>query len=457
MITKKEIDAVRFYQGDIRKRLSDGGFSETEKNEGFFGIASAYKTMNCLMFGGVSNEKERIREKNARLNPQIFIEAEKTVEVFCDIYRAMCKNASAKKILSKQFVYRTERKISVRELQKGQTVSFTSASKENNPEKFLQEKSGLTLLDIVFPSEVPHLDFEEFLGEDYFYKNQKEILLPPFLELEMEVLDLTEAEMQYRDTDDKPPCGKYLVFINGVHFDDVKTDLDAELVFAPQRCHLAADLLTKMMEGQKLNEEETADYCLWKRDVRDIIKKEFYKIYRNYFEQAVAEDEKQKMTAGEGAQGRLIGKDSLLEDVRKMRNEFNKKRQEYKKKIEKYYFVLIVTNIIPLACIALSFAQTMEMFMKIAAVITSTVSILLSQILQAEVYDMKLQQRSKTYLELCALVREIEYETVWDKKNENSYILEYKKIMKEDTIMSLNNIELQIQNAQKMYQNEINV
>lgn len=95
--------------------------------------------------------------------------------------------------------------------------------------------------------------------------------------------------------------------------------------------------------------------------------------------------------------------------------------------------------------------------MKIAAVITSSVLVLLSQMLQAEVYDIKLKQRSKTYLELCDLVREIKYETEWNGEIEKAYVLKYRRIMKEDEIMSLNHIEMQASNVQKLYQNEINI
>lgn len=458
MVTEKEMDAVRFYEGDLRKSLENGQFSESLNNEGLFGIPSAYKTMNCLMFDGIGNEKERIREKSGSLKPDVFLEAEKVVEVFCDIYRAMCKNAAEKKNAVKQLVYRTERGISVQELKKGQTVSFTSTSKENDPEDFLKEKSGLTLLDFIFSSEIPHLDFEELFGEDYLFKGQKEILLPPFLEIEMEPLKLTSAELQYRDADSRPPSGKYLVLVKGMRWDDVNINAEPEAVFEPERCRQAAELLAKISRGEEPDEAAVMVYCLWKRNVRDIIKKEFYEIYRSYFGQAV-NGEKQQMAGGENGQENPCAeqRDDLIEDVEKMRQEFNKKRQNYKSKIDRYHWVMNAASVVPLVCMALSFAEPLEIFMKILAVIMSAVSIFLSQALQTEVYDQKLQQRSKTYLELCDLSREMKYESEWNEKNMKAYVLRYRNIMKDDKIMSLSNIELQIQNVQKLYQSEINV
>ena len=35
MLTKREIEAIRFYQGDVRKRIEHASFSESEKEAGF--------------------------------------------------------------------------------------------------------------------------------------------------------------------------------------------------------------------------------------------------------------------------------------------------------------------------------------------------------------------------------------------------------------------------------------
>ena len=94
MLTEKEKDSIRFYQGDIRRRAEDGSLSNSLTAAGFYGIPSAYKTMNCLMFDGIANEKERIAEGTAALNPEVFREIEDVVDVFCDIFQAMykCRN-----------------------------------------------------------------------------------------------------------------------------------------------------------------------------------------------------------------------------------------------------------------------------------------------------------------------------------------------------------------------------
>lgn len=438
MLTNKEIDAIRFYEGDIRKRGENGQILENEKEEGFYGTPSAYRTINCLMFDGTGNEEERIKEKAGKLIPELFGEIDKVIEVYCDIYRAMCKMGSESADGKKKLVYRTERGVSVEALKMGYTVSFTSTSKEDKPEDFLKKKTGLTLLNFVVPPGIPYLDFQKVLGKEYQFENQKEILLPPFLEIELAELELTEAEREYRDADNQPPQAKYLVQVKGVSEQNPEAETEIRNPLTAERNQKSVEVLGKLVKKEALTQDEKEAYCLWKRDVRAIIWNEFQKIRKQYFR----EEESAR-------------KELLRTDVQKMLQEFNDKRKKYKRKIRNYNIALIVANTVPLACMALSFVDSIQMVMKIAAVITSTVSIFLSQMLRVEIYDIKLMQRSKTYLSLCGLNREIKYECMWTREKEEEYIKKFSDIMKEDTEMSLHNLEVQAKNAEKLQQNDI--
>lgn len=438
MLTNKEIDAIRFYEGDLRKRDKNGQILNNENHEGFYGTPSAYSTMNCLMFDGISNEQERIKEKNGKLVSALFCEINKVIEVYCDIYRAMCKSGCELRSEKKRLVYRTERTVSVEELKKGYTCSFTSTSKEDKPENFLKKKSGLTLLNLLLSPGIPCLDFQKVLEKDYLFKKQKEILLPPFLEIELEEMELTEREKEYRDIDNHPPCAKYLVLVKGFKSRNPEAESEKRKPLTAERNQRAAELLEKLIKKECLTKAEEEEYCLWKKDVRAVVWKEFQTIRKLYF---VDEEP-----------GR---KELLMADVKKTSQAFNRKRKEYKNKIRVYNIALIVTNTIPLACMALSFIESIQVIMKIAAVITSTISIFLSQMLRAEVYDIRLMQRSKTYLNLCDLNREMKYECVWNQEKEDEYINKFRNIMKEDTIMSLSNLQIQAKNTEKLQQNEI--
>lgn len=435
MFTLKEIDAIRFYQGDIRKRDKDGRILENETNEGFYGTPSAYRTINCLMYEGIENEEERIKEGNGKLVPNLFLEIEKIVEVYSNIYSAMCKNAFYSEGVKKKIVYRTERRVSVDELKKGYTISFTSTSKKDKPEGFLLKKSDLTLLNIVFSPKIPHLDFQKVLGREYLFEQQEEILLPPFLEIGLEELELTEEEKEYRDIYNRPPYAKYLVWVKGVRNSCPEAESTERLPLTEERNRKAVEILTKLVGEEALTDEEKEEYCSWKQDVRAVIWKEFRKIGQQYIK-------------GESMERREV----LLAEVRKILSEYNEKRKKYKNKIRIYNLVLIVANTIPLAFMALSFVDSVQTMMKITAVITSVISIFLSQMLRVEVYDIKLMQRSKIYLDLCDLNREMKYEIAWSREVEEKYISKFRDIMKEDTAMSLQNLQIQTKNMEKMYQ-----
>lgn len=271
-ITPKEIDAIRFYQGDIRKRDVNGNIIN-EKQSGFWGTPSAYKTLNCLMFPGIENEMERIKEKQASLVPQLPLEADEVCEIFCDIFRAMIKYKSS---VGKQpklgKVYRTERGISIEELKKGYTVSFTSTSKSVKPDTFLTKKSDLTLLEILFPTDTWQLDLEEILGADNLYPQQKEILFPPFMRLEIREIELDEQEKEiYKE---KLPQKKYIVEIKNelvIKPDFIKTEEWLTAVGNER----AAELLDKLIKNETLSKEEIDDYCNWKKAFQSKVKSKF--------------------------------------------------------------------------------------------------------------------------------------------------------------------------------------
>lgn len=443
MLTEKEKDSIRFYQGDIRKRAEDGSISNSLTETGFYGIPSAYKTMNCLMFDGIDNEKERIAEGTAVLNPQVFQEIESVVDVFCDIFRAMCKCRSSNR---KNITYRTDRRISVREMKmQGQTISFTSTSKENHPKEYFCKKKSLMLLEFVIPEGIPYLDFEEALGDDYYYADQKEILLPPFLRSVFYEGKLTAGEEAYRDADDQPPEGKYIVVLEGRTLPAQKgTDQEdiLELQCLTDRKTQMAEVLSRMIAQEELSQQEVQEYCAWKEDFRKIIIAKFCGIQSEY-KYAGTEDSFQSR------------KHRLMEDVKNLTEKFDSRRKDYKNHVKWYNIVLAFVSVAPVVCVTMSFITEIERYMKVAAILTSAAAMILTRILKVEAYYFKLSQRTKTCLRLRDLNRQMKYENHWDEQKFESYVESFRTIVKEDTDMSLQNLQLQISNGEGLFQTEI--
>lgn len=445
MLTDKEVDAIRFYQGDIRRRCEDGSFSAKEDAVGFWGIARAYKTMNCLMFDGIDNEKERTEEDADSLNSQIILEIEMVVEVFCDIFRAMCKYTKSREgNRGSTVIYRTDRGISVQEMKtQGRTISFTSTSKENNPKGYFKKKKKLTLLEFVLPLRLPCLDLEEVLGDAYYYANQREILLPPFLCASFHEGKLTEAEERYRDADGQPPCGKYIVYLEDIFLQIQKTAQEKNryrIDALTRKKGSAAVILEKLKRKEKISEQELNQYCDFKKVFREIVIEKFSVIHRQY------------MGAEDAAEER---KNILIADVKKKIREFDERRKHYKKCMQICNIVLAVISVVPLICISMSFIDKLDIGMRITTIAASAGAMILTRIVKVEAYSLKLLQRTKTCLALRDLLRQMKYEHEWNEKKIDEYVQIFRRIMKEDTDMNWQNLQVQIENEADLFQDEI--
>lgn len=272
IVTKKEVDSIRFYQGDIRKRTENGNFSEQVKEKGFWGIPKAYKTMNSLLFRGINNEIIRIDEKEGSLNPEILLEIEKVNEVFCDIFRVMCKCLRIKKEENKSIiVYRADRGISVREMKEiGQTISFTSTSKKISSVKDFTKKKELILLEFLLHSSIPYLDFEEILGDHYLFSSQKEILLPPFLKIRLNEEKLSKKECEYE--------GKYIVNVGNICLPTQSLGIqerELKLKKLIEEKEFMADILEKLNKKRMIDKSKIERYEAWKKIFREIVIENF--------------------------------------------------------------------------------------------------------------------------------------------------------------------------------------
>lgn len=445
MLTDKEIDAIRFYQGDIRRRCEDGSFSDKEDAVGFWGIPRAYKTMNCLMFDGIDNEKERTEEDENSLNSQVILEIETVVEVFCDIFRAMCKYTKSREGNRESIViYRTDRGISVQEMKtQGRTISFTSTSKENSPKGYFKKKKKLTLLEFVLPSGLPCLDLEEVLGDAYYYASQREILLPPFVCASFHEGKLTEAEESYRDADGQPPCGKYIVCLENILLQVQKTEQDKngyQMDALTREKGKAAVILEKLKRKEKISEQELNQYCGFKGLFRDIIIEKFSVIQKEYMGMEDITEKRKNM---------------LIADVKKKIKDFDERRKHYKKCMRICNIVLAVISVIPLICISMSFIDKLDISMRITTIAASASAMILTRIVKVEAYSLKLFQRTRTCLALRDLSRQMKYEYEWNEKKIDEYVQIFRKIMKEDTDMSWQNLQTQIENQDDLFQDEI--
>lgn len=277
MVTKKELDMLRFYGGDIRKRTEEGKLliinsSENSKDpkDLLWRDKDAYRTLNALLFDGYENEKERIFQEHHQLNP-IFIELlEETLAIYTGIFAVMCQNKEKQSVIST--VRRVDRKASLSAYTKGYTESFVSCSRGGFESDF-SKKNQIILLEIETSENSLYVDYQQALGAEYAKWDEQEVLFPPFLPLTMEEMELSKREkLSIHDMHGNSPCGKYLLKLR--EFPDYRKIITCsqekllEKMFSGKK--EAATCLQKMNSGQW--DEDFQEYINWKKNLHDYLK-----------------------------------------------------------------------------------------------------------------------------------------------------------------------------------------
>ena len=279
---KAALDALRLYEGDIRIRDASGNLISRQSQDDIYKNKDAYRTLNALLFAGTCNEYSRIEKENVKLKPVFVEQIEETIRLYCRIFGLMCQNLSSdsrKEIIAK----RVERESSLTLLQRGQTISFFSASKTGYQNDFA-EKDGIILLEVYIPPHVPYLDFEKALGTEYQSMEEREILLPPFVSISIEEETLQHIEKRrIRDIKKNPPKGKYR--IHALKFPAFMVEPDGYCLAGQMEKEILAERKIAVdainaMNQRKWN-EDFSSYCLWKEKLQTYLRYRFIEIYKD--------------------------------------------------------------------------------------------------------------------------------------------------------------------------------
>lgn len=278
MFTLEEKDAIRFYEGDTRIRNTYGKIINKKSSDHFLKTEKAYKTLNALLFPGISNEKERILQESSQLNRVMPENIDKTINIYCNIYSAMCKSSFLHK--DELITYRVERKESLNNLKLGYTNSFTSTSKDWYNKNF-SKKNGIVLLEYHIPVNTPFADFQEILGKEYRFKEESEILLPPFVKIMINEGNLSITDKQIKDMQGESPIAKYIVTIEEddkqkILLTKEKIKRLKEYVYDKDKCLMVGRTLENMNHG--MWEENFKDYIVWKQCLQEYLRILFYEI-----------------------------------------------------------------------------------------------------------------------------------------------------------------------------------
>lgn len=186
MLSERQLNVIKFYEGDV---------GNTE--DPLLSDAKAYVTWNALFFSDAETEKARASE-NRRLNPAFITQTDRIIEMSRILLSCMAK--TEKNIM----VYRVERIADYHcFLKQKRLESFISTSTAGFLNAY-QDKAGLVLMNICIPQGTPCIDFSKVL-DSYAKKEEREILLPPYLSVETRDLTMNEEILKIRDRNDLPP------------------------------------------------------------------------------------------------------------------------------------------------------------------------------------------------------------------------------------------------------------
>lgn len=429
-ITRQERNSILFYQGAV-EYISLNSSEYCLKN--FYQAPNAYEGMNTLLFPGISNEESRIREEKREIPSVLLDNVPELLKVYCNLYTAMCKYTYCRAQKGSLYTYRSDRINTLMFLQQGKTVSFLSTSLENTGNSDFHKKSGILLLEIEAPDSVVHLDVNEVLGRESAYPDEREILFPPFLQLDLESLDLTEAEKQYRDMNNEMPKAKYKMVIRDNDSEaqgSACVCVDLRKLYGEILEQESIDMAKKVWEdlskGETLQEDAVKQYQKWKKKIQLYLERRFFQIKKQIF----------------GIQPDLERRQKLEQDMEAFYVETDRQRIKYKNQLKKLNIALSVLYPLSSLAISLSFLECLDPWAKIAGLLFSTTCVILGGIGASLTIEEKWQQRTTTYLRLDELRRDMKYETDWNREKTERYIDKFKDIIKADDAVCESNTKI---------------
>lgn len=272
-ITRQEKNAILLYQGCG----VPGEYDE------FFNQINAFSAINILMTQGQSGELVRICAEKQAPDKISILRWEKTMEIMELLFTAQCKYALQEAATNKPYpshLERGDRKVNFDLMcTAGGTVAFTSTTNGPVSDEFLLRKQGPHVLHITVNGRVPYLDFEGYLHDEYRYRDEQEVLLPPMLQM-----TCGPCWMQHH-----PKLGNvphYSITFTGFGAELEVVDEKESVMFLNANAVTAADTLTDLVRNKSnatVLKDDNHIYWKWKSVYRKLALQRLMAIYKFYF------------------------------------------------------------------------------------------------------------------------------------------------------------------------------
>ena len=209
--TNEEIRSLLYYQGAVENIA----LKPNELNlKAFYSVDNAYEAINMLMFDDIESEKVRLYKEKRRISPDILDHVPELLDVYCNIYSAICKYTYQNTNRNAVHTYRDDRNYTYAHMKRyGKNESFLSCTlNSQKKENVFQNKENLTFFEFVAGTDIEYLEMNKVLGKMSAYPGEEEVLFPPFLEVHLKEEKMTENEVKSETKNElgTEPVGKLI-------------------------------------------------------------------------------------------------------------------------------------------------------------------------------------------------------------------------------------------------------
>ena len=240
-MTLKEKNALRFYIGDV------------SGSHPFYSDGKAYVVINSLFFPDVYSEKLRAAE-GKYLNPAIIEDVSRLMDFFESLFSLFGKAYLEKSCTT----YRVERMADFELCRKlGRTVSMTSTSLLGFLDSY-RDRCGIALMKFALSEGEKCVNVAEIL-DNYAKPEESEILIPPFMKINIRENSLTDEEYRITDSNNNPPHISVDVTLGNMG------GYTADSACIEDSCMAGIRVFNALNEGVTPDSDDVAEYSQWKQ------------------------------------------------------------------------------------------------------------------------------------------------------------------------------------------------
>ena len=184
--TEEEKEAVKMYISEKYFKTQKLHSADTIE------VDSMYEMYNTLFFPGLNNEESRIYEEGKEVPYVALNMMENMLKFSRDFYTALYK--TSRKIIGSTKVSRVDRVATIEAMEENDNVVVSNFSTTLGAPDYAFSKKHTALVTGTVTRGVVAADFAEILKDDYYYSEEKELLIAPGTKADIKEEDVSEFE-----------------------------------------------------------------------------------------------------------------------------------------------------------------------------------------------------------------------------------------------------------------------